>query len=124
MRAGRLDRRITIQRKTTSFSASGAEVETWTAISHRRPASRTPIRGEERFQAQQFVAREQLEFRVRYGSSVTDLSPLDRIIYPPPANPDEQNPDDRDLYDVMAVHEIGRREGYRILAARRAEGMG
>jgi head-tail adaptor len=124
MRAGRLDRRITIQRQTTTFSDSGASVETWSAISHRRPASRTPIRGDERFQAQQFVAREQVEFRVRYGSSVTGLSPLDRLVYPAPADPDEQAPSDQDIYDIMAVHEIGRREGFRILAARRAESAG
>jgi head-tail adaptor len=122
MRAGRLDRRITIQRKVTSYSNSGAPVETWSAISHRRPASRAPIRGDERFQAQQFVAREQVEVRVRYGSSVAGLSPLDRLVYPAPADPDEQAPPEHNIYDIMAVHEIGRREGFRILAARRAEG--
>jgi head-tail adaptor len=124
MRAGRLDRRITIQRRTTSFSESGAEVMNWSALSHRRPASRTPIRGEERFQAQQFVAREQVEFRVRLGSSVAGLSPLDRVIYPAPGDPNEQAPPEHNIYDTMAVHEIGRREGFRILAARRAEGAG
>ena len=124
MRAGRLDRRVTIQRKTTSHSDSGAPIETWSVISHGRPASRMPIGGEERFQAQQFVAREQVEFRVRCGSSVAGLSPLDRVIYPAPLDPNEQAPPDHDIYDIMAVHEIGRREGFRILAARRAEGAG
>lgn len=124
MRAGRLDRRVTIQRKMTSLSDSGAPIETWSAISHRRPASRTPIGGEERYQAQQFVARQQVEFRVRYGSSVTGLSPLDRVIYPSPLDPNVQAPPDHDIYDIMAVHEIGRREGFRVLAARRAEGAG
>ena len=70
------------------------------------------------------MAREQVEFRVRYGSSVTALSPLDRVIYPAPVDPDEQAPPEHDIYDIMAVHEIGRREGFRILAARRAEGAG
>ncbi len=124
MRAGRLDRRVTIQRKATSLSDSGAPIETWSAISHRRPASGTPIGGEERFQAQQFVAREQVEFRVRHGTSVSGLSPLDRVIYPAPADPDEQAPPEHSIYDIMEVHEIGRREGFRILAARRAESAG
>jgi head-tail adaptor len=124
VRAGQLDRRITVQRRILSFGNSGAQVETWSAISARRPASRMPIRGDERFQAQQFVAREQVEFRVRYGTSVAGLSPLDRVVYPAPANADEQAPPDHHIYDIMAVHEIGRREGFRILAARRAEGAG
>ena len=124
MRAGRFDRRITVQRKSTGYSDSGSPVETWSAISHRRPASRSPIGGEERFQAQQFVAREQVEFRVRCGSSIAGLSPLDRVIYPSPLDPNEQAPPEHSIYDIMAVHEIGRREGFRIMCARRAEGAG
>lgn len=123
MRAGRLDRRITIQRKTVTMSSSGEPVETWTAVgAMRRAASKTPVRGDERFSTPQLVAREQVEFGVRYSADVAALTPQDRIIEPAleeasPAN----EPRSRDIYDVLGVHEIGRREGLRIITARRAD---
>ncbi|MBN8959082.1 MAG: phage head closure protein [Rhizobiales bacterium] len=120
MRAGRLDRKITIQRKTVTQSSSGAPIETWAAISHRRWASYRPVRGDERFGGEQWAASEQVEFSIRYSSDVADLSPLDRVIYPAP-DVDTPTPADNTIFDIMAVQEIGRREGLRLVAARRAE---
>jgi head-tail adaptor len=120
MRAGRLDRKITIQRMTETQSSSGFPVEGWAAISHRRSASYRPIRGDERFSGEQWGASEQVEFAIRYSSDVADVSPLDRVIYPAPET-DTPDPADNTIYEIMAVHEIGRREGLRLVAARRAE---
>jgi head-tail adaptor len=119
MRGGRLDRRILLQRKSVSHSGSGEPLETWATLAE-RSASISPVRGEERFGGDQWIAKEQSEFRIRYSVSVADLSPLDRIIYPIPAG-SPGDAVDTQLYDVLAVHEIGRREGLRIIAVRRAD---
>lgn len=114
----RLDRRITIQRKTVNPSDSGEPVEIWSSLSDGRWATVSPLRGDERFNDAQYVAREQVELEIRWSQSVADLSPQDRIIFPAidqPAIPDTR------VYDILAVHEIGRREGLRIIAVRRAD---
>src|SRR4051812_26720077 len=117
MRAGKLDRRITIQRKTVTASDSGQPVETWAALELRRAASMAPVRGDEPFAREQVVAQQQIEFRIRYSTSVADLSPQDRIVYP--ALPtDDPAPDQNLLFNILAVNEIGRREGLQIIAQR------
>ena len=79
MRAGSLDRRITIQRRTLTQSPSGESSEAWTNISLRRPASMWPLKGDdETFRSPEKVAYERIEFRIRYSADVADLSPLDR----------------------------------------------
>lgn len=122
MRGGRLDRLITIQRKTLTQSDSGEPVQTWSDLATRRPASMSPVRGDEAYSIAQTVAQELMEFRVRYSSVLVDLNPQDRIIEP--ALPNSGEEDDvslRRLYDVQAVHELGRREGLRIIALRRPD---
>ena len=122
MRAGRLDRMITIQRKTETQSDSGAPVETWSNLVLRRAASMAPVRGDERFGSEQNVAQEQTEFRIRYSADVASLSPLDRIIEPAlQADSPVDDAEERRLYDIVAIHEIGRREGLRIIATRRTD---
>jgi head-tail adaptor len=113
-----LDRKITVERRAASRDAYGQETETWTEVVARRSASIRPVTGEERFTSEQFISRQQVEFRVRWSQNLADLSPLDRIIYPPPGG---SPPEAFELYDIIAVHEIGRREGLRIIAARRSE---
>ena len=120
MRAGRLDRMITIQRKTETQSDSGFPVEEWSNLVARRPASMSPVKGDERYGGEQYVAEEQTEFRVRYSSNIAALTPQDRIIEPA-LQADSPSAETRRVYDVLAVHEIGRREGLRIIASRRAD---
>jgi head-tail adaptor len=117
MRAGPLNQRIALQRKTTSYSSSGTPFESWTTLVERWSGV-DPVTGDERNASQQWIAREQTKFSVRWSPEINDLSPLDRIIYPAsaagnsPASP-------RSLYDIIAVHEEGLREQMIILAARR-----
>lgn len=122
MRAGYLDRLIDIQRKTSTASDSGESIDAWNNIASRRAAGYRSLRGDERFAAPQVVAEEQVEFKIRYSDNVADLSPLDRIIYPASseASP-EDDPDSRRIYNILAVPEVGRREGLRIIAVRRAD---
>ena len=122
MRAGRLDRRITIQRKSAAQDDAGEPIEAWTTLVGPRWASVVPAKGDERFAAPAYAAKEQVEFQVRWSQDVASLTPLDRIVYPavedtsPPAAIDAAS-----VYDILAVHEIGRREGLRILTFRRAD---
>ena len=123
MRAGRLDRLITIQRKTVTNSGSGEPIEAWAAIGPvRRAASMVPVRGEERFSGPQLVGNEQIEFRIRYSVEVANLTPQDRIIHPALSEDSpEDEPNTRQIHDILASHEIGRREGLQIITMRRAD---
>lgn len=105
MRSGRLDRRLTLQRKTATENDYGEAVETWTDLATVW-AEKIPVRGAERYAAMQTVAEVIDRFKIRYRK---DLTPLDRVIC------------DGITYDVQGVLEIGRREGWEILARGRAE---
>lgn len=133
MIAGRLDRTISILRKRLALSPSGDQVESWEPIVISRAASIAPLSGDERFTSEQYVALEQAEFRIRWSAEVADINPLDRIVSPalrlselegsPAGIVTDDSIADRRQYDVMAVHELGRREGLRILAARRVDAV-
>ena len=122
MRAGKLDRLIDIQRSSSGTSNSGEPIAGWQTIITRRAASYAPVLGTERFNAPQLAALQQVEFKIRYSADVANLSPLDRVIYPAlePTSPPAFAMVNR-LYDILAVNEIGRREGLAIIAARRPD---
>lgn len=105
MRAGRLDRKITILERVIEKNSFGEHVASYdslaTVCAEAKPAS-----GSERYVAQQFVAEITHIFTIRYRNDVT---PLNRIRF-----------DGRD-FDILAVLEIGRREGLAINAKARAE---
>lgn len=125
MAAGKLDRKITIQRKTETQLPSGEPVEAWANLAVRRSASKWPYKGAEGFAPPVTTAYEQIEFRVRYSADVAALSPKDRIIYP--ALTEAQAADvgyaipARSIHDVLAVLEINRREGLKIITQRRPD---
>ena len=125
MQAGKLDRKITIQRKSSTLSESGDPVDTWANLAVRRSASMWPFRGTEGFANPEETSYEQVEFRVRYSSDVASLSPKDRIICP--ALTEAQAADvgyvipGRSIYDVVGVLEINRREGLKIITQRRPD---
>lgn len=106
--AGRLDRRITLQRATaTQDGVSGEQVLTW-ADDMTLWASVEPLAGSELFRAQQLEAKADTRFRIRYRTGVTPVETL-RISY------------GGRVYDLRSVVELGRREGLEILAEARAE---
>jgi len=115
-----LDRKIDIERRTVTLDDFGQEVETWTKVVTRRSANMRPISGDERIVALQWVAMQQVEFRVRWSDALADLNPLDRVIYP--ASSDAESPaTDPKTYEIILVNELGRREALQIITARRAE---
>ena len=113
---GSLDRRIAIERSTPTQDLSGAVIPTWARIGHVRWARRAPVAGDERFTSLQLVAREQVQWTVRWAADLADLAPGDRIVYP-----DTDTPTDLQIYDIIAVHEMGWRVGLIAITARRAE---
>lgn len=117
MRAGILDTRVALQSKATSYSASGTPVETWSTIATRW-ANVKPVSGTERSAAEQWIAREQTQFTVRWSVDIDDLSPLDRVICPADDASNSPIPD-RSIYDIIAVHEPERHVNKLIVAARR-----
>ena len=117
---------VTVQRSSSSYGPDGGSLNAWSVVGpYRRPADVRPLQGDERFTAPQFVAREQVEFQLRYDDAIADLNPLDRIVYPAMSSSEVDSPlgeiATRRKYDIMAVHEIGRREGLRVIAARQAD---
>jgi head-tail adaptor len=124
MRAGRLDRLVTIQRKTSEISEGGSVTNTWETVVLRRPASLAPVRGEERFSDPAHLAEQQVEFRVHYSKDVAEMSPLWRIINPAlEEGSPEPIPAGHTIYDVAAVHEVGRHEALQIIAVRRPDSL-
>ncbi len=120
MRAGRLDRHITIQRKTVSYDAAGEPFESWTGLATNWAASISPVRGAERLIGEQIVATEQNEFRFRWATAIATLSSLDRIVYPA-SDASSSPPPIRSIYNIIDVQEIGRREGFTVITSRQAD---
>src|SRR5262245_27061349 len=119
MRAGTLDRKITLQRKSVTLSASGDPSVTWGTLVQRLSASALPTRGDERFTQPQLAAKELINFKVRWHQAIADLSPQDRVVYPAIGEGEEPAPNT--VFDILAVHELGRRETFEIIAFRRAD---
>lgn len=108
MRAGDLDRRVTIERFTTTRDDFNNPVPDW-AVLATVSASVEHIRDAERWTAQEVGASATMRFQIRYSSTVADLNAKDRLVY------------DGDTFDIVAVKEIGRRQGLEITAAARAD---
>ena len=127
MRAGTLDRRVTIQRSTPSQNLDGSLLDSWGTVGPSlRPAGFRSLQADERFTAPQLVAREQVEFTVRYDDTLADLNPKDRVIYPALTSQEVNSPPNdlatRRIYDIVAVQEgAGRRDSLKIIAARQAD---
>ncbi len=105
MRAGKMDRFITIEEFTAVQDAFGQETETWTEFATVW-AEKVDIKARERFAAQQDLAEETTRFRMRYLQGIT---PKMRIV------------DDGKTYDIEGIAELGRRVGMEITATARAD---
>jgi SPP1 family predicted phage head-tail adaptor len=105
MRAGKMDRRIIIQRATVTQDDHGEPIETWATLDTVW-AQYLPGGGDERYSGQQVFAETQCRFRIRHRAGI---KPTDRVSY-----------EGRE-YDILAVDPIGRREGLEIKAKARAE---
>ena len=95
MRAGRLDRRLTIQSRTLARNARGDESASWSNTATVW-ASRRDVSGREFFSSSEIRADISTVFRIRHRDGV---SVLDRVI------------EDGLTYDIVHIARIGRREG-------------
>lgn len=110
MSAGKMDRRITLQRATESddgFSSAGDK--TWSDIATVWAEVITVSDGE-RWRAGEVAAHVTHRFRIRYSATVADLCPEDRVVY------------QGDAFNISGVKEIGRRRMIEITASARADG--
>lgn len=109
MSAGRMDRRIRIERDGAAShdgyqNVPGAPVTVASVAASYRPGA-----GSERFANAETSATAPAIFEIRWSNRVRDVSPLDRVEY------------GGRMYDITRVEEIERREGVRIFATARAE---
>lgn len=100
MRAGDLDRKITIESRTESRSATGAATYTWAALATVW-AKVKPVRGQEYFAAQQVNAQIDAVFTIYYRADITRTM---RINY------------GGEYYDIQDIAELGRGEGLELYA--------
>jgi SPP1 family predicted phage head-tail adaptor len=99
MKAGKLDRRITIQVKTATRDNFGAEIIAYNTLATVW-AEVLPISGREYFTASQFVPEAQFRMRIRFRE---DFDETAQILY------------DGTVYDILYIAEIGRADGLEIL---------
>jgi SPP1 family predicted phage head-tail adaptor len=90
-----MDRRITVQQKTTTVSDSGEVIEAWGDVLTDEPAQFKPLRGVERFSIQHLIGTSVGTFVLRYHDGITVQS---RVLF------------DGKTWDVTDVREVGRRE--------------
>lgn len=109
MKAGRLDRRITLERFSTTVDAYNEPVKAWGVFAS-VAASYEPLSDGERFRAGETAATASARFVIRYSRAVADTSPKDRLTF------------EGNAWEIVRVKEIGRREGLEISATVRADG--
>ena len=107
MRAGRLDRRITIQGKTLTHDEFGEEVETWGDLMTVW-AQLQSDRGDERFAHQQLLGTAASTFVIRRRPDLV-LTVEHRINY------------NGRTWDITDVRELGRNQGLEIDAKARVD---
>jgi len=98
MEAGKLNRYITIQTKTTTRSASGRLYESWSTLASVW-ANKLPRQGNEGVDADRDLYRIFDEWEIYYLSTVT---PKCRILY------------DGVYHNIISVEEIGFKEGMKL----------
>lgn len=109
MRAGSLDRRIVLERYTSTPDEYNEPVLAWTTLATRW-ASYEPIRDGEKFGASETAASLSARFIIRHSPAVADLNPKDRLTF------------EGVVHQILNVKPIGRREGIEITTAARADG--
>lgn len=107
MRAGRLDRRIVIQKKTLTHDEWGEEVETWADLMTVW-AQQQPDRGDERFAHQQLLGTAAMTFVIRARPDLA-LTVEHRISY------------HGRTWDITDVRELGRNQGLEVDAKARVD---
>ncbi|MGR3220867.1 MAG: phage head closure protein, partial [Candidatus Anammoxibacter sp.] len=99
MRAGKLDKRIIFQTKTTSRNDYGEEAVTSWSDTFTEWGSVVELKGKETFEASQLVQKADIRLRIRYR---TDVDNEMRFVY------------NSNYYDIYSQAELGRQDGLEI----------
>ena len=103
MNIGKMDRRITIQSATNAVDTFGQRNETWSDRRTTFAAKRDEF-ASERVEAGQVVEVVRTTWTIRFDA---DLTNEERIAF------------EGDLYYIVGIIELGRKEGQRVLTERR-----
>lgn len=112
--AGDYDCLIELQSKAESQDAAGQPSEVWTTIprgqvwAKRRMAAAGRL--SERFLENQVVAKQVMQYEIRYSADVDGLNPKSHRIM-----------DGARAYDILSIEPLGRNVALRIIAEARAE---
>ena len=108
--AGQLDRRITIQRYTSTQDSFGGDVQTWTNLTT-ISAARMDVNDSERLAAEQVNSSLMSRFKVRSSITTRSITPSDRISY------------DGGIWDIHGIKETkeGRKRFLEITAAAQSD---
>ena len=99
MRAGRLDRRITIERYTESVNAYGEREQTWASAGKLWAAlDLRQIKVKENEVGAQLLPMSEIVWRVRHSQFTQDITEKDRILWRGRS------------YDILGIHIMGRGE--------------
>ena len=104
IKSNRMDRRITIESFTTTTNSFNEQVKSWSAFATVW-AEFKPRRMSEAFEAARTVATRQAMFTIRWLSGLNETM---RIVFDDGAG--SKN------WDIVSLDQIGRREGWRIIA--------
>lgn len=106
MEAGERDRQVTIEQAAESKGTGNFPVETWTTLTTMF-ASKSDLRGTERFQADQLSARYDTRWEVSYRADldpdVVDVPKTRRLVYR------------GRTFDIVDASMIGRKEGVELM---------
>jgi SPP1 family predicted phage head-tail adaptor len=108
MQAGAMDRRVRLERATTTDTGLETAVASWSTLATVW-AEKLEISDGERSRQVGAEASATTRFRVRYSATVASLNAKDRAVC------------EGRTYDIVGVKELGRREGLEITAMRRAD---
>lgn len=108
MLAGKLDRRVTLRRFTSSTDGFNNPVETWADLATVWAAVEF-VRDGERFRSGEVGASQMIRVQIRYSAQVAGIDAKDRLMF-----------DGRE-YAVNGVKELGRRVGLELTATARAD---
>lgn len=110
MISGPRNRRITIERRTYTTDSFGGEIVAWIEVGSGWWVSSLPVKDSEAFRNSEATATITHRFQMLWSATAwAEIDPRCRITF------------DGRLYDVVAVKEIGRRDGIEISATARAE---
>lgn len=113
MRAGLLDKRVTIQKRTrTRDTSTGELVDSWSDFARNVAAQKLEGKAAERYLSSQLAAEVTVAFRLRWAAGLLSLTPDGhRLVY------NEQE------FMIHGVVEIQRRQGVVVACMARGEGL-